>query len=342
MRLPRALAGLLVLALALAVTLLLALGPREPADLVTPAVVLPDDLSGWLATREAGIAPDEAARIDWAGRPGQATDLALIYVHGFSGSPTELDPLPRQVAASLGANLYSLRLTGHGGDDAGMIHARLADWWRDMAEAVEIGRRLGRNVVLIGLSTGATLATEAALDGELGPDIAGLVLISPNFAVRNRLAWMMDLPHARSLARYLDSRRGCRGLEAVSSAAEAAACHATEAALPVAALLRHARSSDVAKARQPALFIWSDEDRIVRPGAIRRVADLWGGPVTRLPVRPGPRDHIAAHVIAGDAFSPYLSRMLTPKVAEWIAALGATAVEGMPASPDRPRPAAGP
>ncbi|MBU3030543.1 alpha/beta hydrolase [Paracoccus marinaquae] len=313
--------------LALALGLVLVFGPREPAELTTPRLELPEDLEAWIGAREAGIRPEVAARIEWAGEPGRQTDLALVYIHGFTGSPAELRPMPQQVAAELGANLYSVRLTGHGLDGAALADARLSDWWRDTAEAIAVAQRLGRRVVLVGLSTGATLAAEAALDPELGPRIDGVVLMSPNFAVNHRWAWVLDLPYARPLIRANMRRSRCFEPQNEAHVSGWTSCYAVESALPMAALLRHARGTDFGRARQPALFVWSDSDAVVRPRAIRRVADRWGGPVTRLTVEPGPRDDAGAHVIAGDALSPDLSVMLVGRVADWIA-------KTLPASPE--------
>lgn len=311
----------LLIAAGLLLGLVWAVGPREPAVLNTPVVDLPEDLDRWLTTRETGMRPEVAARLDWAGPAGQQTELALVYLHGFSGSPAELRPLPQQVAAELGANLFSQRLTGHGLDGAALAGARLSDWWQDTAEAVEVGRRLGRRVVLIGLSTGATLAAEAALDPLLGPQIDALVLMSPNFAVRNRWAWVLDMPFARPLIRLASRRDRCFKTRNEAHAAGWTSCYAWESALPMAALLRHARGRDFGQAGQPAFFIWSESDLVVRPAAIRRVADRWGGPVSRLTVEPGPRDDASAHVIAGDALSPDLSATLSRRIAAWIAGL---------------------
>lgn len=183
------LAVLLTLAGAALVIWLLA--PREEARLLPVTVDLPADLSGWLAEREAAIDPDLAARIEWADAPDAQTEIAIVYLHGFSASPREIAPVPQHVAKALGANLFLARLTGHGQDGAALATASAEDWWRDTAEALAVGQRLGRRVVVIGTSTGATLAAEAARDPVLGQGIAGVVMISGNFgcAIRPRGFW---------------------------------------------------------------------------------------------------------------------------------------------------------
>ena len=71
-------------------------------------------------------------------------------------------PLPDKVAAALGANLFYTRLTGHGQDGAAMAEGSVNAWINDYAEAIAIGRAIGDKVVVIGTSTGASLATWAA------------------------------------------------------------------------------------------------------------------------------------------------------------------------------------
>ena len=292
-------------------------GPREEARLLPASVDLPDDLQGWLAKREAGIAPDLAARIEWAGAAGQQTDLAIVYIHGFSASPRELQPVPERVAAALGANLFVTRLTGHGQGGEALGQARLADWWRDTAEALAVGRRLGRRVIVIGTSTGGTLAAEAARDPMLGQGIAGVVLISGNFGLRNRAAPLLGWPFARWWVPLVAGRTRCFEPLSPDHARAWTTCYPTVATLPMAALVRHCVMGHYASARQPMLMIWAEGDQVVDPTAAMRVAESWGGPVTRHPVQPGPGDDPSRHVIAGDILSPGMTGPVLQAITDW-------------------------
>ena len=70
-----------------------------------------------------------------------------------------MQPLPRQSGGGgLGANLFYTRLTGHGQDGAAMAEGSVNAWINDYAEAMAIGRAIGDKVVVIGTSTGASLA----------------------------------------------------------------------------------------------------------------------------------------------------------------------------------------
>ncbi|KPQ13307.1 MAG: Alpha/beta hydrolase family, partial [Rhodobacteraceae bacterium HLUCCO18] len=161
-------------------------------------------LAAWLAARAAavpGLRDGCAARILWAGAPGDRTPLSLVYVHGFSASGQELRPLPDLVADRLGANLFLARLTGHGQDGAALGRAVLADWQRDVAEALSIGAALGDRVIVMACSTGAPLVARALAEGAAA---RAVILVSPNWGLRNRLAqWLLDAPGARLWGRWI-------------------------------------------------------------------------------------------------------------------------------------------
>ena len=93
---------------------------------------------------EAAPLPGTEALVAWAGEPGHQTDVALVYLHGFSASRQEIAPVIERVAEARGANVFFTRLTGHGLDGAGLAAASLDDWLTDSRRALEIGARLGR------------------------------------------------------------------------------------------------------------------------------------------------------------------------------------------------------
>lgn len=308
----------LVLGLGVALALLWVLGPRDRLRLVAVEVDLPTDPQVWLSGREAGIRPEVASYLQWAGPPGKVTDLVILYVHGFSASPAELRPLPEDLARRLGANLLAIRLTGHGRGGAELAAARAGDWWRDMAEGLTVAERLGRRVVVLGMSTGATLAALAARDPQMRERIDGVVLISPNFALRDRGAWRLDLPFARAILRLMGDPDRCFATRNDLHRDRWTNCYPSSAVLAVGAVLQQARRGKYGDVRAPALFIWSDGDSVVDHRASSAVAAGWGGGATVLKVTPGPGDDPGAHVIAGEAMAPGLTRDLVPAIADWI------------------------
>ena len=297
-------------------------GPREPVDTshgFDPAS-LGDDLDAWLAAREAqvpGLRPEARKRIVWAGTPGERTPLSIVYLHGFSASAEEIRPVPDRVAERLGANLHFARLTGHGSDGRALAEASAGAWIADLAEAMAIGRRIGERVIVIGTSTGGTLAAHLAHDPALAEGVAGIVFVSPNFRVRNAGAFLLNWPRARV---WLPTVLGPeRAFEPVN---EGHAAHWTTrypsiAVLPMAALVAHVRALDHGGVQVPALFLYSEHDAVIAPAEVGRVAAAWGGPTEIHPFVMGAGDDPSSHVIAGDILSPGQTARAVDLISDW-------------------------
>jgi pimeloyl-ACP methyl ester carboxylesterase len=149
------------------------------------------------------IKPDNQARIVWhQDSIRQVTDYALVYLHGFSASQYEGAPAHREIAQYLGANLYLSRLEGHGIDTSDPLAKLTAEaYWNSAAEALAIGKQLGKKVILMGTSTGATQALQLA---SVFPDqVAGLILYSPNIAINDPNAWLLNNPWGLPIAKWV-------------------------------------------------------------------------------------------------------------------------------------------
>ncbi|MFZ2785361.1 MAG: hypothetical protein WAZ36_13265 [Sediminibacterium sp.] len=106
------------------------------------------------------IKPNNQARIVWANDTlRRKTPYAIVYLHGFSASQEEGNPVHREIARRFGCNLYLSRLSQHGIDTADALINMTADnLWESAKEAYAIGKELGDTVLLMGTSTGGTLA----------------------------------------------------------------------------------------------------------------------------------------------------------------------------------------
>ncbi len=287
--------------------LLVLLGPRARFDggWVEPA--LGDDVDVFLAGTEAdvpGLPSGEAKSVLWVDPQTRArTSVALVYLHGFSADRHEVEPLVSDLARDLSANAYFTRLTGHGlGGDA-LGAASVADWLADAAEAVAVGARIGERVVLVGTSTGGTLAIWAAAQPEAAGRVAALVLVSPNLGLRDPAARILTWPWGGLIARAVTGPERCFEPESPAQAAHWTVCYPTRALLPMAALVRHVRSMELGGVATPALVIHSPSDQVVDSDAAARVLEGLG--------RSGAAFHIvdssgdpADHVIAGSIMSP--------------------------------------
>lgn len=300
-------------------------GPREPADLTVtfdPASI-GEDPDAYLARTEADIPnlrPGDGKEIVWAYPASHAkTPLAIVYIHGFSSSKEEVRPMPDEVARRLGANLFFTRLAGHGRDSAAMREASVNDWINDLAEAIAIGRRIGERVVVISSSTGATLATVGATVPGLMDGVAGLVMMSPNFALLDRYAFVLDMPYARTFGPWFAGASREFTVANPDQAEHWTIRYPTVALLPMGALVRAARRADIEAIAIPAFFLFSPADQIVDPQATEEVAARWRAPKSVLQV---PKTGDAAnHILAGRILSPATTDEIAARIADWIEAL---------------------
>ena len=299
-------------------------GPREPVDLTAPRIQLGPDLDAWLAARESvfdDIVPGTEKRIVWAGEAGVVTPISLVYLHGFSATSEEIRPVPDKLAQALGANLFYTRLAGHGRDGDALAGPVVNDWIVDLAEAMEIGRAIGEEVVVIATSTGGTLAALGALDGEISARLKGIAFLSPNFRIKDPAARVLTFPLARD---YLPSLVGQTRSFDVKN--EAHAQYWTEsypvvALLPMAAMVEAARAADYADVTTPALFMYAPQDTVIDGAEAARVAARWGGPVQVEEVAPQEGMDPDNHVIAGDIMSPARTDPTVARILAWIGEL---------------------
>jgi pimeloyl-ACP methyl ester carboxylesterase len=149
------------------------------------------------------IKPDNEARIVWHDSSQKAvTDYAIVYLHGFSASQEEGDPVHTTVAKTFGCNLYLSRLSMHGLDTTEQLLGLTADnYWESAKQALAIGKKLGKKVILMGTSTGGTQALQLA--AAYPQDIAGLILMSPNIAINDPNAWLLNNPWGLQIAKLV-------------------------------------------------------------------------------------------------------------------------------------------
>lgn len=148
------------------------------------------------------IKPGNEAEIVWADTSQkQQSEYAVVYLHGFSASKAEGNPTYFYLAKLLHANLYLSRLADHGIDTVSAMEYSTPDrLWESAKQAFEIGKRLGKKVILVGTSTGGSLALKLAATY---PDVNSLILISPNIEINGTLAFMLNNPWGLQIARLV-------------------------------------------------------------------------------------------------------------------------------------------
>lgn len=145
------------------------------------------------------LRPDNEARIIWADSSKTKTEWSIVYLHGFSASWKEGDPVVLDMAKRYGCNLYLSRLYAHGLDSAeNMLNLTADKFLRTAKDAVAIGKAIGGKVLVVTCSTGGTVGLYLA-SGE--SNIDALVLYSPNVKIYDPTAVMLDKPWGLQIAR---------------------------------------------------------------------------------------------------------------------------------------------
>ncbi|HUQ65067.1 MAG TPA: alpha/beta hydrolase [Flavitalea sp.] len=148
------------------------------------------------------LRPDNEARIVWANDSLKyITDYAILYLHGFSASQGEGDPVHTYIAKKYGCNLYLSRLAEHGIDTTEkLINLTAGNLWESAKEAYAITAKLGKKVIIMGTSTGGSLALMLAANY---PQVHSLVLLSPNIEIFDGTAWLLNNPWGLHIAKLV-------------------------------------------------------------------------------------------------------------------------------------------
>lgn len=144
------------------------------------------------------------ARIIFADSSTSKTSWAIVYLHGFTASQMEGDPVHRNIAAKCGMNLYLVRLSDHGLEsDSALYKITPVRLWETAKTALAIGLALGDKVILMSTSTGGTLALKLA---QMYPDkVSALINYSPNIELNNPFAFTLNDPWGLSILNMIST-----------------------------------------------------------------------------------------------------------------------------------------
>jgi pimeloyl-ACP methyl ester carboxylesterase len=303
------------------VGLLLATGPRVQFGDRWTEPTLPVDIDSYLERTESGVPnlrPGDHKSVVWSDpdAPG-VTPLALVYLHGFSADRHELEPLISDLARDIGANVYFVRLAGHGRDGVAMGEATVEAWLDDTAEAIAIGGYIGERVVLVGTSTGGTLALWGAARAEAEGRVAALVLVSPNLGLQDRAAPLLLWPWGGALARVVLGSERCFEPQNAGHERHWTTCYPTGAILQMAALVEHVRSLEPGVVDVPSLVVYSQRDMVVSPEDTEKVMARLSAEPAILHVVEGSGD-AEHHVIAGDILSPETTEEVRRRIVDFL------------------------
>jgi esterase/lipase len=164
-----------------------------------------------------------------------------------------------------------------------MINLTPEKYWESAKEALAIGKQIGKKVILMGTSTGGTNALQlaAAYPG----DVAAVVLLSPNIAIHDPNAWILNNHWGLQVARLV---KGSHYVTADDSRPIYKQYwyhqYPLEAAVELQELLETAMTKETfEKVKQPVLLLYyyldeQHQDNVVSVPAMLKMYDELGTP----------------------------------------------------------------
>jgi len=274
--------------------------PKFTKDLPTvPAE--PAALEKYISDHEAThkLKPDNEARILWFNDSMKVkTEYAVVYLHGFSASQEEGDPVHYEFAQKFGCNLYLSRLEDHGVDTTEPLANVTADrLWNSAKEAYAIGKQLGKKIILMSTSTGGTLALKLCAEY---PDIAANIMLSPNIAINDGKAWMLNNHWGQQIAEFVTGKNRVVKDTTALYAQYWNNRYATISLVQLEELIESTmKESTFRKVTQPSLLLYyykdkEHQDKVVKVSAMKRMFLQLGTPenLKRQVAIPNAGDHV--------------------------------------------------
>jgi alpha-beta hydrolase superfamily lysophospholipase len=284
--------------------LLWALTPARLA--YSPATILPP-------LPDAALIPGTEERVVPAAWP---SDWVVVFLHGFSATRQETAPLAERVATGLGASLVEARLAGHGHVENPMRGVSAEHWMADAERVLTRAAELGDKLVVIGSSTGATLAA-AMLDQPAAEDIHTLVMLAPNFLPQGAGATWLTRPGGPLLARLIAGEERCWEPANELQARYWSTCYPTAATIEVMRLVNRANELMDGRHERGLLVFYSSDDQVVSPDAILAAYDAFQSP-NKLLVEVTDSGDAKDHILAGDIMSPGTTGRIAAQIVDFI------------------------
>jgi esterase/lipase len=229
------------------------------------------------------LKPDNEARIWWLNDSlKEKTEYAVVYLHGFSASQEEGDPVHKEFAKKFGCNLFLSRLDAHGIDTTEPLANFTADgFWNSAKEAYAIGKQLGKKVILMSTSTGGTVALKLCAEY---PDIAANIMLSPNIAINDGNAWLLNNHWGLQIAEMITGKHRTVDDTTAIYARYWNNRYTTSSLVQLEELIESTmKESTFKKVTQPTLLLYyykdeKHQDNVVKVSAMKRMFNQLGTP----------------------------------------------------------------
>ncbi len=224
-----------------------------------------------IASTRVDLTKDNAEKIIEANSPFELKpknttkpDIGILLIHGLLDCPLHVRDIGEQLQAQ-GYLVRSVLLDGHGTVPGALLHVDYREWLQTVRYGIASLKKEVEKIILIGQSTGASLALYQAIENS--ETVSGVILVSPALKIRSCFApianWYRLIDWAWKRAAWFHQDP------------EETIDYAKYSSLPYNAIYQVYRLSQDLKERQnshlplcPLLFILSQDDKIVCPTTI--------------------------------------------------------------------------
>ena len=292
------------------------------SDLNFKDVYIPSeiDIDTYLKNSEIslGDVPEEAEKkIIWSNVEKSKTEISIAFLPGFSTTNFQQKEFFNKLSEELNANIFLSRLSGHGREYPGTKQMNAENYLKDTSEALEIAKRIGNKVILVGYSLGGALTTAASFDEDLSKDLYGVILFAPAYvgSLKNISQWLfaatfldkinLDCNDYINDEMKYDCRKYSTNLFETFDGAEGGR------------IMSAVAEKDFSKNKVPALSFFDYDDNVLNSHETEKRLNIWGNKKSKIViVESGERD-ITQHFIVG-FLNPELDEFYIREISDWI------------------------
>jgi esterase/lipase len=263
------------------------------------------------------VRPKAEKTIIWADPENKTrTPLVFIYLHGFTATRREISPGPEQLAEAFGANIFMTRFRGHGRVPESHAEASVEAWFQDAIQALAVAKKLGDRVIIIGASTGATIAGWLG-STPLKDEILAQVWVSPNFGPADPNSGMLLWPiNGLIIGLVMGDIREYE----VNTPLEAEIWdyrHDSSSLIPMMQTVDYAKNLDYSQWDTPLLIFYSPDDQVVKQEKTLELLESFPEGSYEL-VKVTDSVVADAHVLLGDAKDPTYTPVFVQKAQDFL------------------------
>jgi len=292
--------------------LFLFFAPRPKLKSRAPVSTVPDGLTlaaldKWLKKSESetrNIIAGSEAMIEFADKRNPAsTEVCFLYIHGFSASRQETAPVTSMIADNYRANVFHVRLAGHGVGSEGMLSSA-ESWLQSMIDAWKISEYLGDRVVIVATSTGATLAVWLLQQVGVAQKVAAILMMSPNFKIKNPFGFLLTWPWSPHWVHLILGRTHSFDAESPAHARVWTSSYSTLAVIEMQKTVDWIGRVDLSTISTPLAMMCMKNDPTVDPKAAFSAFEQWGAETkSSFPIKLDSDQ--TEHVFTGDLAGPH-------------------------------------